>query len=120
MAAALAHELLKRPEVHARSFRGSPTRRRLAISLLESVLFRGVSDFGDRDQGVKPEADVGVLGGEMTIDDDPAELDSEPPARWHAFTAVAGQIHEEPLDPFDGDIDVERRRQVLQLDVHLV
>jgi hypothetical protein len=92
----------------------------VGVSLLPSLGSRCGSDPRDRDQCVQAQPDVGVLGGEMTIDHDRAEIDSQPPAGRHAFTSIAGQIHEQSLDAFGLDVDSEWRRRVSQLDLDVV
>ena len=57
---------------------------------------------------MKAKADVGMLGREVSVDDDGAELDLQPPTIRHAFACRRSQVHEEPLHAFGSSVNVQR------------
>ena len=75
---------------------------------------------GDRDERVETQAHVAVPGGEVSIHDFGPHIDSQAAAGRHAFASVAGEIHEQPLDPFNLSLDVQWRRRVADLDLDMV
>src|SRR5262245_53842523 len=58
-----------------------------------------------------------MLRREVAIDDARAELDTPARAGRHAPAAVARDVHEQPLDAFGSDVDIERRGRVAQADL---
>jgi hypothetical protein len=50
-----------------------------------------------------------MLGGEVPVYHDRAELDLQLPPKRHALASVGGEVYEEPLDALGSSIDVERR-----------
>src|SRR5688572_16253429 len=112
MAAALSDEFLQRPEIDPRLV-SEALRARSGFTFLkmqESVCSGGAPAFRDRHERVGTEADVGVLGCEVSIHHDRAELDLQLPAKRHAFASVGSQVYEQPSDAFGTSIHVERSR----------
>ena len=79
----------------------------IVVKLQESVRSGGAPAFRHRNESVGTEADVGMLGREVSVHHDRAELDLQPPARRHAFASVGSQVHEEPFHAFGSGIHVQ-------------
>ena len=111
MAAALCDELLQRAKIDARLDNHAPRARAgfNVVKLQGSVRSGGAPAFRYRDKSVGAEPDVGMLGSEVPVHHDRAELDLQPPAKRHAFASIGSQVHEKPSDALGSSIHVERR-----------
>src|SRR5437660_9761867 len=110
MAAAFTDEPLECSEVYSWLLGDLALRAvgsRIVTQLQQSVGSCGAPDLCDRDQCVGPGPDIGILGCERAIYDDRADLDCQPSAEGHALTSIGGQIHEDSLDAFSFDVDVQ-------------
>src|SRR5262245_56439105 len=100
MAAAFSEKLLEGSQIYSWFFGRDLARRRLG---------RGASHRRDGHQRVTTSTDVGVVCDELLIHDDGSQFNFTPPTGRHAFTSVARQIDEQPLDSVGLHIHVERR-----------
>src|SRR6266511_1812308 len=103
MPAAVVHQALDDREIDAWLLRGSPVRA--SWGCVASPRTLGLCH---RDERMHAHSHIGMLGDEMSIDDDGAELDLQATAGWHGLPPIAGEIHQQPLYPFGREVDHQR------------